>query len=76
MAEEQDREFEQIEKVKDFLKEGRKRTLAIAKHVMGVHASCKTVNPLLYKMEKKNIIRKVVPQPPEWELTDLNSNGN
>ena len=41
-------------------------TLAIAKHMFGIHATCKQVNPSLYAMQKKGWIEKTVPQPPMW----------
>ena len=68
MAEDQDRDTEQIEEVKTFLKDGPKKTLVIAKRIMGKYATCKMVNPLLFRMKDEGIIRKVVQQPPEWGL--------
>ena len=48
-------------------------TLEIAKHVNGVGASKKTINPLLYKMEKDGVIKKKCEEDgskPSWYLCD------
>lgn len=52
------------------------RTIEIAKHIAGESGRRKTVNPTLYGMEKKGLIRKIAEENganPKWILTDVSS---
>lgn len=59
----------------EFLQGDARSALSISKHVFGKNATKKMINPILYSMQKRNIIR--IAQTPEtqtgvwWELAKI-----
>ena len=48
-----------------------KTTLEIAKHVHGDYATCNSINPLLYEMQRQSLVYKITNNDnskPRWTL--------